>query len=297
MADSTMAPPPPAAAPAPSAALHAMLQEPAKPVFKTLSILIPVYNEERYLAAVVKRVVDQPLPGGLTREIIMVNDASRDKTWDIMQQIPALFPAVPFKLFNKTKNEGKGAALRDAWAMATGDLLIVQDADFEYDPADYPKLLAPIEDGSADVVYGSRFIGWPRRALNYWHQVGNRVLTLASNVLTNINLTDMETCYKVFRREIIQAMPLESTRFGFEPEITVKLARGRWRIYEVPVSYHGRSYGEGKKIGWKDGVEAFWVLFHYAWFDRTPVPMRQEQQAEVHAPLVTSLPAFPDQTA
>jgi glycosyltransferase involved in cell wall biosynthesis len=272
MADSTMAPPPPAAAPAPSAALHAMLQEPAKPVFKTLSILIPVYNEERYLAAVVKRVVDQPLPGGLTREIIMVNDASRDKTWDIMQQIPALFPAVPFKLFNKTKNEGKGAALRDAWAMATGDLLIVQDADFEYDPADYPKLLQPILDGKADSVFGSRFIGEPHRVMYFWHQMANNILTTLSNMLTNLNLTDMEVCYKVFTRDVYSQIKIKSPRFGVEPELTAKVAKMRVngkkvRVYETGVAYAGRTYEEGKKIGWKDAVSAIVQIIRFRFSD------------------------------
>jgi len=249
-----------------------------KPDLKTLSILIPVYNEEKYLAAVVKRVVEQRLPGGLAREIIMVNDASKDNTWAIMQQIPALFPDVEFKLLNKPQNEGKGAALRDAWAMATGDVLIVQDADFEYDPADYPKLLQPILDGKADAVFGSRFIGEPHRIMYYWHQVANNVLTTLSNMLTNLNLTDMEVCYKVFTREVYSQITIKSPRFGVEPELTAKVARMRLgvggasagrkvRVYEVGVAYAGRTYEEGKKIGWKDAVSAIVQIVRFRFGD------------------------------
>ena len=260
-------------------AILALIQEPEKPVLKTLSILIPVYNEERYLAAVVKRVVEQPLPGGLVREIIMVNDASKDKTWEIMQQIPGLFPEVSFKLMNKVKNEGKGAALRDAWAMATGDLLIVQDADFEYDPADYPKLLQPILDGKADAVFGSRFIGEPHRVMYFWHQMANNILTMLSNMLTNLNLTDMEVCYKVFTREVYSQIKIRSPRFGVEPELTAKVARMRIgagpggtggkkvRVYETGVAYAGRTYEEGKKIGWKDAVSAIVQIIRFSFND------------------------------
>ena len=244
-----------------------------------MSIVIPVYNEERYLAAVVKRVVDQPLPAGLTREIIMVNDASNDHTWDIMQQIPAHFPEVVFKLLNKTVNEGKGAALRDAWSMATGDMLIVQDADFEYDPADYPKLLQPILDGKADAVFGSRFIGEPHRVMYFWHQVANKILTTTSNMLTNLNLTDMEVCYKVFTREVYSKIKIKSPRFGVEPELTAKVARMRIgeggrrkqgrkvRVFEVGVAYAGRTYEEGKKIGWKDAVSAIVQIIRFRFED------------------------------
>ncbi len=254
-------------------------QPTAKPVLHTLSILIPVYNEERYLAAVVKRVVEQPLPGGLTREIIMVNDASKDKTWDIMQQLPAIFPQVQFHLVNKTKNEGKGAAVRDAWAKASGDLLIIQDADFEYDPADYPKLLQPILDGKADAVFGSRFIGEPHRVMYFWHQVANNVLTWLSNALTNLNLTDMEVCYKVFTREVYTKIQIKSPRFGVEPELTAKVAKmrigeggrrkegRRVRVYEVGVAYAGRTYEEGKKIGWKDAVSAIVQIIRFRFSD------------------------------
>jgi glycosyltransferase involved in cell wall biosynthesis len=259
-----------------------MMIAPVKPVFNTLSILIPVYNEERYLAAVVKRVVDQPIPGGLAREIIMVNDASKDKTWDIMQQIPGLFADrkdISFKILNKTVNEGKGAALRDAWSLATGDLLIVQDADFEYDPADYPKLLQPILDGKADAVFGSRFIGEPHRVMYFWHQMANNILTMLSNMLTNLNLTDMEVCYKVFTREVYSKITLKSPRFGVEPELTAKVARMRIgeggrrkegrkvRVYETGVAYAGRTYEEGKKIGWKDAVSAIVQIIRFRFSD------------------------------
>jgi glycosyltransferase involved in cell wall biosynthesis len=241
---------------------------PVRPELKTLSILIPVYNEERYLAAVVKRVVEQALPGGLGREIVMVNDASQDGTWGIMERLPGMFPGVEFKMINKKVNEGKGAALRDAWALATGDVLLVQDADFEYDPADYPKLLQPILDGKADAVFGSRFIGEPHRVMYFWHQVANNMLTMLSNALTNLNLTDMEVCYKVFTREVYTKITIKSPRFGVEPELTAKVAkmrigeggrrkRGRKvRVYVVGVAYAGRTYEEGKKIGWKDAVSA-----------------------------------------
>jgi glycosyltransferase involved in cell wall biosynthesis len=259
-----------------------LILTPEKPVFRSLSILIPVYNEERYLAAVVKRVVEQELPGGLTREIIMVNDASKDKTWEIMQQIPGLFAHrsdVTFKIHNKTVNEGKGAALRDAWSMATGDLLIVQDADFEYDPADYPKLLQPILDGKADSVFGSRFIGEPHRVMYFWHQMANNILTMLSNMLTNLNLTDMEVCYKVFTREVYSQIKIKSPRFGVEPELTAKVAKmrigsggrrkqgRRVRVYETGVAYAGRTYEEGKKIGWKDAVSAIVQIIRFRFSD------------------------------
>jgi glycosyltransferase involved in cell wall biosynthesis len=252
-----------------------LMISPVKPVFTTLSILIPVYNEERYLAAVLKRVVDQLIPGNLQREIIMVNDASKDNTWAIMQQIPALFADrtdVTFKIHNKTVNEGKGAALRDAWSMATGDLLIVQDADFEYDPADYPKLLQPLLDGKADAVFGSRFIGEPHRVMYFWHQMANNILTMLSNMLTNLNLTDMEVCYKVFTRDVYQQIKLKSPRFGVEPELTAKVARMRLngkkvRVYETGVAYAGRTYEEGKKIGWKDAVSAILQIIRFRFSD------------------------------
>jgi glycosyltransferase involved in cell wall biosynthesis len=273
------APSPSIPLPNPVPGISVVFQITPKPDLKTLSILIPVYNEERYLAAVVKRVVDQPLPGGLTREIIMVNDASKDKTWDIMQQLPGLFPTIPFQLVNKTTNEGKGSALRDAWSKATGDLLIVQDADFEYDPSDYPKLLQPILDGKADAVFGSRFIGEPHRIMYFWHQVANNVLTMLSNMLTNLNLTDMEVCYKVFTKEVYSKIQIKSPRFGVEPELTAKVAKmrigaggrraqgRRVRVYEVGVAYAGRTYEEGKKIGWKDAISAIVQIVRFRFND------------------------------
>ncbi len=249
-----------------------LMTETTKPQFKKLTILIPVYNEERYLAAVIKRVVEQPIPGGLTKEIIMVNDASKDRTWEIMQQIPALFPGVEFQIRNKTVNEGKGAALRDGWSLATGDLLIIQDADFEYDPADYPKLLQPILDGKADCVFGSRFIGEPHRVMFFWHQLANNILTGLSNMLTNLNLTDMEVCYKVFTRPVFEKIKLRSPRFGVEPEITAKVAKMRIdgkkiRVYETGVAYAGRTYEEGKKIGWKDAISAIFQIIRFRFFN------------------------------
>ncbi len=247
-----------------------MVEPPVTSTFTTLSILMPVYNEERYLPVVVKRVVAQALPGGMSREIIMVNDASTDNTWAVMQQIPTLFPDVPFKLLNKPINEGKGAALRDAWSLATADVLIVQDADLEYDPADYPKLLQPILDGKADAVFGSRFIGETHRVMYFWHQVANKLLTTLSNMLTNLNLTDMEVCYKVFTREVYSQITIKSPRFGVEPELTAKTARlrigqgrRRVRLYEVGVSYAGRTYEDGKKIGWKDAVSALVQIMRF----------------------------------
>lgn len=256
----------------PAPALLAIPEMPAPPKFEKLSILVPVYNEEKFLAAVIKRVVDQPLPYGLKREIIMVNDASKDRTWDIMQQIPALFPQVSFQIKNKPVNEGKGAALRDAWSLASGDLLIVQDADFEYDPADYPKLLLPILEGKADVVFGSRFIGEPHRVMYFWHQLANNMLTSLSNMLTNLNLTDMEVCYKVFTREVYTKIKIKSPRFGVEPELTAKVAKMRLhgkkiRVYETGVAYAGRTYEEGKKIGWKDAVSAIMQIIRFRFSD------------------------------
>ncbi|MEI7765846.1 MAG: glycosyltransferase family 2 protein [Phycisphaerae bacterium] len=249
-----------------------LLAQPVKPQFRLLSIVIPVYNEERYLTAVIKHVVEQPLPGGLQREIILVNDASKDRTWEIMQQIPGFFPEVSFQLKNKTVNEGKGAALRDGFTLVKGDLVIIQDADFEYDPSDYPKLLQPILDGKADVVFGSRFIGEPHRVMYFWHQVANKILTSTSNMLTNLNLSDMEVCYKVFTRPVIDQIKISSPRFGVEPELTAKVARLRLngkklRVYETGVSYAGRTYEEGKKIGAMDGVSALFQIVRYRFFD------------------------------
>jgi glycosyltransferase involved in cell wall biosynthesis len=243
-----------------------------KRAFKLLSIVVPVYNEERYLEAVISNVIAQPLPGNLNRELILINDASQDNTWNIMQSLPDKFPSIKFQLVNKPVNEGKGAALRDGFAKVTGDIVIVQDADFEYDPADYPKLLQPILDGKADVVYGSRFIGEPHRVMYFWHQVANNVLNLLSNMLTNLNLTDMEVCYKVFVRDVIDQIKIKSPRFGVEPEITAKIARmrlggKRLRVYETGISYAGRTYEEGKKINWKDAISAIIQIIRFRFMD------------------------------
>jgi glycosyltransferase involved in cell wall biosynthesis len=240
--------------------------------FKTLSIVVPVYNEERYLEAVIGKVISQPLPCGLERELIIINDASRDDSWKIMQSLPDKFPSIRFQLINKPVNEGKGASLRDGFAKVAGDIVIVQDADFEYDPADYPKLLQPILDYKADVVFGSRFIGEPHRVMYFWHQVANNTLNLLSNMLTNLNLTDMEVCYKVFVRDVIDQIKIKSPRFGVEPEITAKIARmrlngRRLRVYETGISYSGRTYEEGKKIGWKDAVSAIIQIIRFRFMD------------------------------
>jgi glycosyltransferase involved in cell wall biosynthesis len=240
--------------------------------FKILSIVVPIYNEDLYLEAVIGKVIAQPLPGGLERELILVNDGSQDNTWNIMQSMPEKFPSVKFQLINKRVNEGKGAALRDGFSKVTGDIVIVQDADFEYDPADYPKLLQPILDYKADVVYGSRFIGEPHRVMYFWHQIANNILTTISNMLTNLNLTDMEVCYKVLTREVVDHLKLKSPRFGVEPEITAKIARmrlngKRLRVYETGISYAGRTYEEGKKINWKDAVSAIMQIIRFRFMD------------------------------
>jgi glycosyltransferase involved in cell wall biosynthesis len=224
-----------------------------------LSVVMPVYNERPTLRTMVERVLDVPIE----MELICVDDGSRDGSREILAELEKQYPQV--RVLLQPRNMGKGAALRRGIQEATGDFVIIQDADLEYDPAEYPQLLEPLLDGKADVVYGSRFVGsGPHRVLYFWHSVGNWLLTLLSNCLTNINLSDMETCYKVFRREVIQAIPIEEDRFGFEPEITVKVARRHLRIYEVGISYSGRTYEEGKKIGWKDGVRALYCLFKYS---------------------------------
>lgn len=230
-----------------------------------VSIVIPVYNEESSVQELVRRVVVAPLPDGVTREIICVNDCSKDGTAPKLDELPGLFPGIDFKIFHKPVNEGKGAALRDGFKHATGDIVLIQDADLEYDPQDYPKLLLPILNDKADVVFGSRFIGEPHRVLYYWHSVANRFLTTLSNMCTNLNLTDMEVCYKVFRKSVIDRITIKCNRFGFEPEVTAKVAklRPRLRIYEVGVAYYGRSYEEGKKITWKDGVKAILTIIRF----------------------------------
>src|ERR1700691_3980020 len=224
-----------------------------------LSVVMPVYNESATLREVVLKVLAVPLE----IELICVDDGSRDGSREILSELQSEHPHIRLAL--QPQNMGKGAALRRGIQEATGDFVIIQDADLEYDPKDYPLLLEPLIQGKADVVYGSRFMGGaPHRVLYFWHSVGNWLLTLLSNCLTNINLSDMETCYKVFRREIIQAIPLEENRFGFEPEVTVKVAKRRLRIYEVGISYQGRTYEEAKKIGWKDGVRCLWCLLKYS---------------------------------
>ena len=243
-----------------------------KSTFKMLSIVVPVYNEEKYLESVIGKVVAQSLPAGLERELILINDASNDNTWNIMRLLSDKYPAIQFQFINKPVNEGKGAALRDGFARVNGDIVIVQDADEEYDPADYPKLLQPILDGKADVVFGSRFIGEPHRVLYYWHQVANNIITTLSNMLTNLNLTDVEVCYKVFTRDVVDRLKLKSPRFGVDPEITAKIARmrlngKRMRIYETGISYAGRTYEEGKKINWKDAVSAIIQIIRFRFMD------------------------------
>ncbi len=230
--------------------------------YTKLSIVIPVYNEIATLELIVAAVKAVPLP--LIKEIILVDDASKDGTIEVMQN--KINDPDVVKIFHEI-NQGKGAALRTGFSRATGDIILIQDADLEYDPKEYPKLLEPILAGKADVVYGSRFQGGDaHRVLYFWHMLGNKLLTLLSNMFTNINLTDMETCYKVFTRPVIDNITICENRFGFEPEITAKVAKQRCRIFEVGISYNGRSYEEGKKIGWRDGVRAFWCIIKYNLF-------------------------------
>jgi glycosyltransferase involved in cell wall biosynthesis len=248
-----------------------------------LSVVMPIYDEQATLREAIERILAVPIE----LELICVDDGSRDGSREILAALQAQHPQI--KVLLQPHNMGKGAALRRGIQEATGDFVLIQDADLEYDPKDYPLLLEPLIQGRADVVYGSRFLGGaPHRVLYFWHSVGNSLLTMLSNCLTNVNLSDMETCYKVFRREIIQSIPLQENRFGFEPEVTVKVAKRRLRIYEVGISYWGRTYAEGKKIRWKDGVRAFWVLLKYS-VKEPAVPLQT-------APAFTAMPQPTPQT-
>jgi glycosyltransferase involved in cell wall biosynthesis len=229
-----------------------------------LSVLVPLFNEEEFIGILLQRVIDAPLPAGVEREVIVVNDCSRDNSAEAVKRFISAHPEYSIQLFEHRINQGKGAAIRTAIAHAKGDFTIIQDADLEYDPREYARLLGPLLSGKADAVFGSRFmVSGERRVLYFWHSLGNRLLTLACNIAADLNLTDMETCYKLVRTSLLQSIPIRSDRFGIEPELTIKLARRRARIYEMPISYHGRTYEEGKKIGLKDAFEAFWVILKF----------------------------------
>jgi glycosyltransferase involved in cell wall biosynthesis len=234
-----------------------------------LSIIMPVYNEIATIAEIIHRVLNAPV--SLQKEVIIVDDCSTDGTGQYLQDLvkdsgPGIEGATLKLLFHE-QNRGKGAAIQTGIAQASGTIILIQDADLEYDPEDYPALLKPIIDDRADVVFGNRFHGGAHRVLYFWHMLGNRVLTMLCNMVTNLNLTDMEVGYKAFRAEILKQIPIQSSRFGFEPEVTVKMAKLGCRIYEVPISYHGRTYAEGKKIGWRDGVAALGHILRYRFFD------------------------------
>ncbi len=244
-----------------------------------ISIVIPVYNERNTVEEILRRVLET----NLRKEVVVVDDSSTDGTRHILEAMAEgqsrgereagaqdggeAIPLADLRFLFQAKNQGKGAALRRGFTEVTGDIVLVQDADLEYDPRDYPKLLEPIVDGRADVVYGSRFLGGPQHVHYFWHYVANKILTLLSDMLTNLKISDMETCYKVFRREVLAGIQLKSDRFGFEPEITAKVAKGKWRVYEVPITYAGRTYEEGKKITWRDAVHALWCILRYRILD------------------------------
>ena len=245
-----------------------------------LSVVIPVFNERQFIAEVLCRVQAVRLEN-VEKELVLVDDCSYDGTRELLLDMARAkgegrpFPLADsgevldlanIKIFFQERNQGKGAALRRGFEEATGDVILIQDADLEYDPAEYPRLLEPIARGVADVVYGSRFLGGPHRVLYFWHYTANKFLTSLSNLFTNLNLTDIETGYKVFRREVLQGLQLDQDRFGIEPELTAKVAKGKWRIYEVPISYYGRTYEEGKKVNWKDGIKAVYCILRYNLF-------------------------------
>lgn len=235
-----------------------------------LSILIPVYNERTVVEQSLAQVLASPLPENMDRELVIVDDCSTDGTSDILKRLAEKEPRI--RLFRQQVNQGKGAAVRTAIEKANGDFCLVQDADLEYDPSEYSKLLKPLLDGHADAVFGSRYLAGGQRVLPYWHSMINKFLTLVSNMFSNLNVTDMETCYKVFRTDLLKSIPIRSNRFGFEPEITMKVSKRKLRVYEVPISYHGRTYEEGKKIGWKDGVKALGVVLYFWLVDDLYVP-------------------------
>jgi len=227
-----------------------------------VSVVVPVYNEIGTLDRLLQNVRDAPLPDDVELDIVVIDDGSTDGSRELLRELEAAGD-LHFRLIEQPENVGKGAAIRRGLEEVKGDVILIQDADLEYDPREYRVLLQPILDGDADVVYGSRFLGGPHRVLFFWHYVANRLFTTLSNMLTGINLSDMETCYKVFRREVLQGLELRSKRFGIEPELTAKVAKRKARIYEVPISYRGRTYEEGKKIGWKDGISAVWSILRY----------------------------------